>query len=382
MSNKLSHSSLTVYQSCPKKYYYHYKEKYRAKETSAALLWGSAIDAALNHLLLDLSKKRVDYLGQEYIITLTNSWRKGFINKQQVDLQDNEDIVYAASDFDGELISYADLAATHAKMGLGGVYEGVGVVRTPEDCLELVEAIRKRKEAKGWSGLESVERKFYNYMHWLSMHAKGIILIKAYIEQIVPKIKKVLSGQKEINLVNEDGDAITGFIDAVLEWEDGRTVVFDHKTAAREYEWDAVLKSPQLALYVHAVESEFNTRNAGYIVLRKQIDKQKTKKCQVCGHDGTGSRAKTCDNKVDGKRCGGVWLEKVNPKGRIDVLINEIPKRTEEIVLDNFVDINAQIKTGIFPRNLSACSNPFPCPFQKLCWQNKTEGLIKLEEDK
>jgi hypothetical protein len=377
---KLSHSSVSSYQTCARKYYYHYIEKLRPKEQSAALLWGSAIDTALNYLLLDINKQRVDYLGQEYNIHFTNAWRKAWVNKVQTDLQDNETIVYAASDFDGDLISQADLNAVVAKTGLGGIYQGVAPVRTPEEALELVDTIKKLKEAKGWENLTSKERRYYNYMHWLSMHAKGVILIRQYIEQIVPKIKRVLSGQKEITLSNDDGDVITGFVDAVLEWEDGRIIVFDNKTAAREYEWDAVLTSPQLALYVAAVQEEYNTKFAGFIVLRKQIDKQKTKKCSVCGHDGTGGRAKTCDNEVNGKRCGGAWLEKINPKGRIDVLINEISDHVKDIVLENFMDIAYMIKQNVYPRTLSACERPFPCSFRDLCWKNKMEGLFKLED--
>lgn len=380
MKNKLSHSAISQYQQCPKKYYYHYKEKYRSKETSAALLWGSAIDTALNFILLDINKQRVDYLGQEYIIHFTNAWRKGVINKVEVDLVSNPDIVYAASDFDAELISDADLNMMMAKLGIGGEFQGIGVVRSNEDVVELVSSIKKQKEAKGWENLEIKERQFYNHMHWLSMHAKGVILIKQYIEQIVPKIKKVLSGQKQITLKTEDGDEITGFIDAVLQWEDNRIIVFDHKTAAREYEWDAVLKSSQLALYVYAVEEEYNTKTAGYIVLRKNIDKNRIKKCKECGHDGSKSRAKTCDNEVDGKRCGGQWAEKIKPKGRIDVLINDIPERIKDIVLENFQDINAQIKTGIFPRNLNSCESPFRCPFIDICHKNDTSKLLKLDD--
>lgn len=381
MSNKLSHSSVSMFQSCARKYQLHYKDKYRSKEQSAALLWGSAIDTALNYLLTDINRQRVDYLGQEYNIQFTQAWSKGFINKKQASLIDNEDIVYAASDFDADLISPADLAAAHAKVGLGGIYQGVGTAIVPEALFEIMDTIRKEKEAKGWVNLTSTQRKFYNYMHWLSLHAKGVILIKAYIDQIVPKIKRVLSGQKEISLTTDEGDSITGFIDAVLEWEDGRVIVFDHKTAAREYEWDAVLKSPQLALYTYAVEDEYKTNHAGFIVLRKNIDKQKTKKCLSCKHDGTGSRAKKCDNEIDGKRCNGEWLERINPKGRIDVLINEIPARTKEIVLENFSDVNAAIKTGIFPRNLGSCEKPFKCQFIGLCWSNKTDDLVKLEDE-
>jgi hypothetical protein len=84
---------------------------------------------------------------------------------------------------------------------------------------------------------------------------------------------------------------------------------------------------------------------------------------------------------VDGKRCGGEWKERISPDGRIDVLINEIPHRTEEIVMENLADVNHQIKQGLFTRNLASCTSPFPCPFFKLCWNNSKEDLIDMNEE-
>lgn len=379
--NRLSHSACNQYMSCPKKYYYHYVEKLRTVEQSAALLWGSSVDTAISTVLIDVKWQNVDYLAQEYEIVFRNAWRRGMVNKVMVDLMDNENIVYAATDYDPELLTYADLEAAHVMLSKGGKYEGVYTARMPTDCLEAVDAVRNRKEANGWENLSIPERQFYNYMHWVCMYTKGMLLIKKYIEQIVPKIKNVLAVQRQIDLTNEEGDSVIGYVDAVLEWEDGRVVVFDNKTAARAYEWDSVLTSPQLALYVHALENEFKTRTAGFIVMSKQIDKQRVKTCKSCGHVAE-SRAKTCDATINGKRCGGEWNEKIDPQARIDVIISDIPARTEEIVLENYMDINHMIKQEVFPRNLNACDRPFACPFKNLCWKGQQGSLIKLEEDK
>ena len=52
MSKKISHSAWSKYLVCPKLYDLHYNQKLRPKGTTSALLFGSAIDAALNVMLL------------------------------------------------------------------------------------------------------------------------------------------------------------------------------------------------------------------------------------------------------------------------------------------------------------------------------------------
>ena len=51
MKTTLSHSQIGRYQMCPKSYEYYYIQKLRPKVHSASLVFGSAIDNALNALL-------------------------------------------------------------------------------------------------------------------------------------------------------------------------------------------------------------------------------------------------------------------------------------------------------------------------------------------
>lgn len=50
---KISHSAWKRYLTCPKQYELHYKKRLRPKKTSSALLFGTAVDAGLNCLLLE-----------------------------------------------------------------------------------------------------------------------------------------------------------------------------------------------------------------------------------------------------------------------------------------------------------------------------------------
>ena len=379
-SNRLSNSAVNKYMTCPKAYQLHYIDKLRSTVSHSALNFGSAIDAAVGAMLEDHQNGCVDELGQAYEGVFIKTWREGKIGNETVSLFDNPDLVYAAADLDTKLFSEKDwLQILTAGQN---VYLGLNAFKapTPEAIMDTYDLILKEKESKGWENLPVNARKFYNYVNWMCLTKKGLLMLETYRTEVLPKIKKVLAIQKEVKIENDTGDSIIGYIDFVAEWEDGKTYVFDNKTAARDYEWDAVSKSTQLALYVHAVEHEFNTRNAGYIVLGKSIDKQSIKTCAVCGKNLTGSRVKSCDAEVSGSgkkagRCGGEIKEVLNPKATVQILLGEIPAKVDELVMENMMEVNAAIKTGIFPRNLSACDKPFPCAFKNLCWSGSMKGL-------
>jgi hypothetical protein len=205
-------------------------------------------------------------------------------------------------------------------------------------------------------------------------------MIRTFREKIQPKIRKVLALEKEIKLTNDQGDVITGYADLVCEWEDGSVIVFDFKTSTKNYEETSVLTSPQLSLYIFSLFEEYKTRKAGYIVFNKRVLKNKKKVCKNCGYDGSGERHRTCPEIIAGDRCNGVWLEKINPEIYTQIIIDEIPQQTENIVIENIEDINTQIKNGVFTRNLGSCVKPWgKCPYFNKCYKNDDSELIKVE---
>lgn len=366
MGRQLSHSAVGKFMQCGKAYDFHYNKKIRSTTTSGALLFGSALDAAINVLFegLGIEKARAK---------LGSMWKSARVGSTTQLLPFNEKIVYAAADFDEELLNQDDKAlfeynAEHRQLN--------------KNITEFVKETIEKKAANGWDNLKSDERQLYNYANWLSMGRKGQLMLQAYNDTIMPRIKKVLTYQRKISLNNEEGDSVTGYIDLVCEWEDGSIIVFDNKTSAREYDKDAVLTSGQLALYVYSVFEEFKTRKAGFIVMRKNISKNREKMCTQCSYQAEkGARAKSCTNLLEGKRCGGEWLETVSPEATIQVLIDEMPQRTEDLVLENFADITHLIKQEVYPRNLQSCNNVFgqPCTYKKLCYEGKMEGLEETE---
>jgi len=358
IKNKLSHSQCSKYQDCPQAWYYHYKEKLRHKYHSAALLFGSALDHALTSILKDKDKNPNDIFAF--------FWRFQQLNDQDVYLTNCIDIVYANSDFDFELLQDVDLQNIKEKYKI-------------EDIGTTIKQLYEEKDLKGFNGLSKDKKELLNVFNWYSLYRKGLLMIKQFQKDILPNIEKVLAVQVYVTLKNEDDDVIIGYADLVCKYKNHGTVILDFKTASKEYdEENSVLTSPQLTLYVHSLEEEFKTRKAGYIVFNKHVRKNKTKACSRCNKDGTGQGHRTCDNTIEGKRCHGAWIVKINPEVTIQTIINEIPTQTEDIVLQNYDYINQSIKNGIVYRNFQSCIKPWGhCPFFKKCYNNSDEDLIK-----
>lgn len=343
---------------CPKSYDYHYNQRIRPNTTSGALLFGSALDSALNVLLMEPDKSAEDAFDQAF--------SEQPINGEATFIPTSTAVVYANSDFDSDLLYEEDISTIKEKFECA-------------DILSNHNALRKKKSDSGFDSLTAAEKSQYNFLIWLSMRRKGHLMLAAYRKKVLPKLTEVHEVQKAIDLKNDDGDSVVGFIDLIADVKGFGTVVLDNKTSSRDYEPDSVVTSPQLSLYTHAVSDEYKTRKAGYIVLKKQLIKNRKKICSKCGNNGSGARHKTCDALVGDSRCHGEWTETVDPDVFVQIIIDDIPEKLEQIVLQNVDDVNRAIKSGIFTRNFASCANWYggDCSYKKLCFENNMKGLCK-----
>lgn len=368
VSNRLSYSQVRLYGECSKKFEYSYIHKLREKSTSGALLFGSAVDKAMEACLKNNQANDKEVFDE--------IWKTQAINGRPVSLPDSLLVNYSASDFDYDLLDIEDLRFLSAK----------GKELLPSLSLELEESVeamykacRVFKSQKAFRTFKEEENRFLNLCNWHSLRQKGHLMLDAHRQFILPRIKKIIGTQVKINLDNGAGDSLLGYADLVAEWEDGTTIVFDYKTSSIEYAEDSVRTSAQLSIYGHALD----IHRAGYVVFRKGIKKNTVKVCGDCGFDGSGARHKTCSSEASGKRCGGAWVETFRPEVDIQIIIDDIPPRTEEIVLDNIEAVNKAIKAGIFTRNFSACVQPWgKCPFYSLCYEDKMGDLEVYDKDK
>lgn len=373
--NKLSHTSLNYFQDCPMKYKHRYINNIVSKYKTGALYFGDAIDKAVNVLL---EGKTIE----EAHSAFQSRWMVSEDNQHvAVSLPENENIVYAAADFDGGLLSKSDYAE---------LFKFLRDHNLPEDPFGVMDGVKKQKAKDGWDSVNVRERKFYNFANWLSLEKKGHLMIDAYVEQILPRIKKVLLIQPHVELSNEEGDIVHGYTDFVCLWEDDSIVVLDNKTSSRDYEEDAVLKSQQLALYTiilnNWAEDKVNgwdkfIDKAGYIVINKAIEKDTIKTCTSCGAICDSSHKK-CNVEINGKRCNGEFDKVTTFKVNIQVLIDKISDHVQDMVLENINDINVSIKNNSFPRNFNACKTQYGfCDYYKLCWYKNDKDVIYVKRD-
>lgn len=379
-TNKLSQSALGMYLTCGAKYKFHYQNRLRSKVISGALLFGGAIDKALNELLTSRNLESA-------IKTFDQEWEYGWINNKKIYLPESELIVYAKKDFDSELLLEED------EFKLKDLMIKLDYNEPELNLYQIYNKILELKEEKGFENLTIITKKYYNLVNWLCLKRKAHLMLKAYNEKVLPKIKKVLAVQKEFNLVGKTGDIIPGWIDLIVEWEDGKHYVLDNKTSSMEYESDSASKSKQLILYFYAENKERSANSEklldgmGFAVMSKQIQKNRIKICEKCGHNGTGGRHKTCDNEIIyhdfNKRCNGAWKETISPECKIDIILNQITQPAQNLIIKSFQGANEGIKAGIFPPNPDACmSFGNPCQFYNLCWKGEDKDLIQLEEKK
>ena len=359
MSRRISYSQVRMFSECGMKWKYAYIDGFREKVRSGALFLGSAIDEALNVLL---KTKDLD----NAVIAFRQAFSAGTINDLAIDIKTSPRVVYGERDMDWDLITVEDM-------------EDIAQYCSDEhkDNLKgLFNSIRALKKANGWKNLHESTQTFYNVCNWHSLWHKGVLMLEAYNNEIIPRIK-VIEVQKEIKL-NNGTDELVGYLDLLCTWENGEVILFDNKTAGQPYEDDAVRTSQQLTIYSEALAQEgIKVDKRGYIVMLKNIDKDYIRHCVSCGNVAEkAARHKTCNNEINGKRCGGDWHEVMNPKCHIQVLIDDIPTRTKDIILENIDQTNQLMQSGTVTRNFQSCNASYGrCQFYDLCYKDDASEL-------
>ena len=362
-SIRLSHSASSRYQDCPKSFFYHYVKNLRPVVQTSALLFGSSIDKAAEHYV-----NTRDF--HETLQVFAASWQTQNISGNDQDLRFLLNFTYSDKDIDLDLLKQEDWAELR------------------EHCNEYadmeLEKTRGRKKDVGFKGLDDSEKKLFNFANWLCLKRKGQFMLREFKHIIDKNVQEVLGTQVKIDLENENGDSVVGFADFVFKWKGlSEPIVFDLKTSGIEYADDSVIKSPQLSLYVFSLSEKYqNTKKAGFIVLNKNINKNKSKVCLKCNKDCSGQRHKTCDAAINGVRCNGEFLEEVNPEARSQVIIDTISDVFVERVVENFNEVNLAIRANIFPRCFQSCVKygSIKCSFYELCHENSMEGLEQKEK--
>ena len=268
MSIRLSHSAKDRYLRCPLSYHMHYNLRLREEIIGSPLLFGSAIDDGLNVMVVTRSL-------EDAIKAFDKSWTTAEINGVSTELKTSKLIRYSKADNDESLIT--------------------------EDMIIPSKVIPQ----------------------WVIMQQKGHMMLTAYYNEVLPKIKKVLEVQKYFSLPNGNGDEIIGYLDLLCEWEDGRVLILDNKTSSKKYADDKIeTEGGQLALYKEAFSRDYPIDGVGYLVLEKGIRKRE-------------------------------------PRTRTQILLGDVSEELTEKTFDEFSKVLYGIRMGNFESNHPICNTYF-----------------------
>jgi hypothetical protein len=304
---------------------------------SGALIFGGALDKALNEVLQPTGANPYDIFMKDFTYNVINDKD----NPEYVPISDN--VVYAKYDFDKHILNV-------------------------EDKVEINDLIKQ------------YPNKVENINNFVCMKRKGFLFIDAFKKKVLPLFRRVIVSQKEIELPGYGGSVVKGYIDFIAEMNDGSIVLFDNKTSRRLYEPDAAKISGQLAIYKNAVKDSIKIDKVGYIVMRKDIEKTWGKVCKTCGYFGEG-RHKTCNNMINKSRCNGEWEESTVLAPIVQILIEKKSEKQIEYQLSVETQTIDAMKAGVVYKNTSKCNNWYgnKCAFYDLCHNNDETGLIKKD---
>lgn len=329
---RLSHSSIEKYLTCSMQWKLHYVDKLRSKTFGSPLMFGTAIDAAVETLLLDKKKN----LTEEEKHTKTLCPFEVFDNYMISGKINNKEIFYPISTQLDYFKSDCNLSLLNDKIQKN-IKEIVNI--EIKDITEFVKYVQKNEKS-----LDQEEKLAYNYICWSSLREKGHLLISAFKNNVMPQIHEVFGIQKKIEL-HDHQDLLVGYIDFIASFVDSPGVKFvcDLKTSSRAYSKDSVKESQQLAIYCEH-ERIFN---AAYIVLEKKIRKKE-------------------------------------PKVRTQIIKGKIKEKLLTSTFERVGDVLENIREKKFEKNFDACFQyGRMCPYFQLCKYNKkSDDLEDMKNDK
>lgn len=322
MGLRLSHTQVSKYLECPRKWKHYYLDKIRPEGIGSALFFGISLDEAFNRLLLE---KKEHFKNDEHFDFYLTA--KEIFDFSMKPFAKNENCEYFKSDLDLNLLQTKDIEK------IINYAEELGF----DEFFKIPDIINYTYERK--FKVDRDTKKLFNYINWLSLVRKGHIMLKAYEKNILPQIYKVFDIQRNIELKNnETGDSYIGKIDFIASFNDDPEVEYicDNKTSSKPFKLDDVLNHSQLASYSDAEANE----NVAIVYVEKKLRKRQ-------------------------------------PITRQDIVKAQMPESTIEKTFDNIektIDgINKKNYNKIVESKLEAKGSCFfygrQCEYFDLCWE-------------
>ena len=329
---RLSHSAKDKLNFCGALYRNHYIDRVRSLELGSPLFLGSALDDAFGCLLLakkkELTEEEKLQVEKGALTLFLEGMQEIEHNGERIDVSMYPHCKYFKSDYDDRFMDIYNEK----------VSERFGEWNIPEFMEHALSRNAKLSEE---------EKTVKNYVCWLSLIEKGKLMIEQYQKQVLPLIEETFAVQKKIELPNDNGDIIVGYIDFIASFNDEPGVVYivDNKTSSRPYKKDSVQTSEQLATYAYHEDTD----KAAYVVVEKNLRKR-------------------------------------SPHVKITIIKDTIPEEQFDKTLDVYMDSLYNINEENFEPNYDSGCFQFgsKCPYYDYCRSDGqiVDGLIKLPERK
>lgn len=333
---RLSNSQINTFEGCNRQWRLDKQDRLRPNWKGSPLLMGSALDAAVEHILLNLNEKKSINPKQVF----EDAMRDFEVNGVEKHLpKDLLSVRIGAGDFQLELLNDGDIqnVSDYASTYDASIEPDRAVF---QEFLDYCKQQRKTKTA-----LDKKEQTLYNHIGYTSLLKKGFMMIPVVHEWIKENVKRVISVQKKIDIENNLGDRFIGYLDFVVELKDGTIVLIDLKTSSnptKYYPEDCVRTSRQLGIY--AQEEKITT--AAYLVLDKVIRKTESKR---------------------GPRVRLTYIQDEITEEQLDKVFGDIEEAT--------IQIKEALETGCFPKNKDSCFNFGGCDYLQYCNNGSMVGL-------
>lgn len=322
---RVSYSAISQYNECGYKYKLNRIDKIRPNTKSSAFIFGGAIDAMVENLLLKFKGVNVDL--EPYDVFLKNM-EYTEINGVSHKVELCPHIKYFSTDLQLELLTDGDLD-TNISLAKKNGFEDY-------DPINLINYVKSQKKKK--YNIDEIELILFNQLNYFSLLRKGELFLPKIVQFIDEHIEEVVSTQKYIEFINDDNDIYVGYLDFIVKFKDGITRVVDLKTASdpnKQYPSNSASNSPQLTGYA---EHE-NIKDVAYYILDKKIRKKE-------------------------------------PRVRDKLVLGKITDEKVEEVFEIIEESVVKIKSELFEKNWDSCYNYGGCEYYNLCRGKGMVGLI------
>ena len=320
---RLSNSQISTFTDCNRKWHLDKVQKIRPTFLSSPLYFGTIVDETIEHILLKKEGSHLDTFYEK----LNNFQVNGSDKKMPDDLLS---VRFGAGDVDANLVDQKYVNDACDRLKIDQINK--------KDFLEYCKQKRKRKSA-----LDPIEQYLFNYIAWVSLEQKGLMLVEKLSEWIEENVVEVHSAQKKIEISNENGDSFIGFLDFIATLKNGKKVLVDLKTSSNPnayYPEDSASKSVQLGIY----SQQEKLPNVAYLVADKKI-------------------------RVREPRVRLKYVEGVITEEWLDEVFDMIEEATEAI--------KEKLPKGAeaFEKNLDSCNMYGNCQYRGLCEKGSMKGL-------